>query len=460
MKEFDTTNKYGYRFVLLLIFVISFFAVRIPLLHEDLGSEEGIFAELLVNRPCGPYYNLFGRINGQKQYGYISHPAVPYELLRLGGYLSQRFLTYDVYLDDARITPRVRAIISLYQFAFWVLLLVFITRFPQRKWLFLIVFMAMLSPLAVETSTFLQIDNSSGLLLCGTAALLFSLPDTLAPGAMSILFVFCGGFLAGLGKQEWSLPLLAALAGTLGLHFFRPFQNSNLKPLNIISYIAAGLLAGNLASCLYDPANYTRGFHYILSFSKLSDISPEKWSFSHWLGLTCLRLPFVSICLILALIIIWSVVSSKRKTVLSCIIILYGFFLLTGYVLSDWRSDPRYFAPSLAVLVIAAITTLPNPPSLWNRRIIIVGLFSVLLTTIVFLIWRKPNRSFTLEQINAGRLKSSENTMLFIGSGAGWNKPHIDYQNNNIPYENAKQKYFRKFNKELVKPENVKKNGQ
>ena len=86
--------KKTYPFLLLVVFAVSFFAVRLPLFRESLGFEEGIFAELIVNRPSGPHYSLAGRIDGEKIYVYISHPPAPYELLRLGGYICQKFLTF------------------------------------------------------------------------------------------------------------------------------------------------------------------------------------------------------------------------------------------------------------------------------------------------------------------------------------------------------------------------------
>lgn len=448
-------KKFWFEIIFVSIFILSFIAVRVPLLHEPLGSEEGIFAEIIVNRPPGPCYSLAGRIDGQNIYSYISHPAFPYELLRLGGYISQKMLTYPIYLNDTQITPKLRIVTSLYQLVFWLLLLLFSSRLPHRRWLFLITFMVMISPLAVKTSTFLQIDNSSGMLLCGIAALLFGVSETFNFHKGSWLLLFIGGLLAGLGKQEWSFALFAALLSTLLLHKLVDFEILHCNALKATSYIMIGLIVGNLLSYLYDSGNYSRGLYYVQHFSKLHNDSPGNWSFLHWLELTKIRLPFIYVCLVLILIIVVSFISNKRPTALSCLIFLYGTFLFIGYILSDWRAEPRYFAPGLAVLAVAVIVILPITPSLWNRRTIIFGLLSVFLSTIVFLFNRSPDRNLHLEQINAGHLKSSSDTVLYIKSGAGWNKPDVDYVNNNLPFDKAKQRVSKKYNKRLIKPEYI-----
>ena len=163
-----------HRLLLLLFLTVLYYGVRIPLLNEPLGFEEGYFAEIVTKQPSGPYYGMFARIDGKKMYGYIHHPAPLYELLRLGGYLCKPLLTNQVYLDDSRITPRLRNVFASYQLVFWATLLVFIFFNKQIsfRWAVFIVFIAALSPLSIKTSTFLQVDNTSGVLLCGIAAIL------------------------------------------------------------------------------------------------------------------------------------------------------------------------------------------------------------------------------------------------------------------------------------------------
>jgi hypothetical protein len=446
-----------YSFLLSMFFVTSFFAARFPLLHEPLGFEDGIFAELIVNRPSGPYYSLLGRIEKEKIYGYISHPAALYELLRLGGWVGQKHLGSPIYLEDSLITPRLRVFCSAFQLIFWVqlLLFLFINRTGRYKWPILLLLTIMLSPLAIKASTHLQIDNTSGMLFCGTAALLFILsskPD-LKTGLRHLL-LFSGGFVAGLGKHEWSIALAAALISTIILRKFLKNHISN-EPLTNLCSIAAGLLLSNTASFLWDPVNYSRGFHFMLFFSKLAPSSAESWNFSHWLGLMKIRLPFLYVCLVLQVLIVYASVKNKKMSIIAYAIVLYGFFLFLGYNLSDHNYQVRYFAPCLAVLTTAAITMLPASLTAWHRRILIFSVSSVWLTTIVFLFGYTPNRNVQLEQINSGTIRSLPGTVLYLDDGAGWNKPDIDYINNNADYEITKQNIAQKYNKKLIRPEEI-----
>jgi hypothetical protein len=456
-------NKNTVNGILLLLFAISFFAARIPLLNEPLGFEEGIFAELIVNRPAGPHYALSGRIDGQKTYTYISHPATLYELLKLGGYISKEFLTYDIYLNDSLITPRLRLICSFYQFIFWAILLIFalISQSIHGKWPILIIFTAMLSPLALKTSTFLQIDNTSGMLLCGLAALLFSVANqkNMSP-KKSTLFLFAGGFIVGLGKQEWSFALLAAMAVMFFLTIIAKRKSSDYNYIKIISCIATGILLGNIVSFLYDPVNYTRGLHYIAVFFKLQNSSPSHWDFTHWLMLTKKRLPFIYVCFILLLPTLYNLFFKRDRQLLSYLTSLYGFFLLVGYIVADHNYHPRYFCPSLAVLTISAITLTPSVSPKWFNKTLTWALLSVFLSTAIFIICYAPDRNLELEKINSGLLKSPSGTVLYLNDGAGWNKPEIDYKNNNSAYKLARQRIAEKYNKDLIKPSDYKDTNQ
>lgn len=443
------------KIVLSVFLGISFFVTRAPLLNESLGFEEGIFAEIIVNRPSGPLYSLGGRINGENQYNYISHPAVPYELLRLSGFLCKSFLTHEIYLDDTKVTPRLRLICTSYQFILWQGLLFFVLLKRNRfgNWPIIIIFAAMLSPLAIKTSTHLQIDNTSGMLLCGTASFLFAFAGLRNFSSKKLyLCLFAGSFVAGLGKQEWSFALLAAIFSTLILALIFKFNTSKHHILSTSGWVLLGLLAGNAASYLYDSTNYMRGLHYIIHFSKLHETSAGNWNLTHWLQLTKARLPFIIICIVLSLPGLHNLVTRREMSFLSCLILLYGFFLLLGYIASDWTEKPRYFCPSLIVLTISTIILIPDSMPVWFRSTLCLAVSGILLTTIIFLVKYKPDKSWHLEQINNGLLKSSTNTVLFIQSGAGWNKPEIDYTNNNVPYEAARKRCKGKFDKELINP--------
>ncbi|MBN2513947.1 MAG: hypothetical protein JXB18_13500, partial [Sedimentisphaerales bacterium] len=75
----------------------------------------------------------------------------------------------------------------------------------------------------------------------------------------------------------------------------------------------------------------------------------------------------------------------------------------------------------------------------------------ILMSSGVFLYYYTPDRNVQLEMIQNGTLKSEPGTILFLNSGAGWNKPDIDYINDTIKIQSAYQ-IAEKNGKKLVIP--------
>ena len=447
-------------FLILLVFTSCYFLVRISLLPEALNGEEGIFADLIVHRPSGPFYGLYGRLEGKNIYGYIGHPAGIYETLRLSGWIFQKFLASPVYLNDELITPRLRVICSFYQLIFWGLLLamVYWNRSFPRGWSILLVFTGMLSPLAIKTSLQLQTDNTCGILFCGAAAGLFALASrsSLRVPLKGIL-LFLGGFLAGTGKQEWSLALFLALLLTAGMYRFFSDSTSG-KPLPSLAVIAAGILAGNLASYFFDPVNYSLGMHYFLSFSNVTPVSQAHWSFFRWLELMQFRLPFLFACIVFsAALFYFGAVRKQGLPFLPCLVAFFGLFLTAEYIFSDHSRHLRYFAPGLAVLTVALLMLLPDRIAGWDRRVLLIAIASVGVSTLVYLMGYGPDPGYNLDPLLNDQGRLPPNTVLYIGYGTAWNKPDIDFVGNNMDYEKQKEKIYQQYGKNLVYPESLRK---
>ena len=446
-------------FIVLFVFLAgSFFAARLRLYPESLKLEEGIFAELIVHHSVGPKYCMIGRIDGEKIYVLSGHPAGLYELLRFGGKLvSDRFLK-PVYQNDALITPRLRIFCSLYQLFFWVFLLIAVFRFKfvHRVGAIMLLFVAMLSPLAIKVSTDLQTDNTAGVVFCGAGALLFVLAVLgTRQKTIQTLLLLGGGILAGLGKQEWSFALLPAIFLT-GLYLF--IRKGKIGPVSPVPlyFITAGLLVGNLASYLLDPENYLEGIFFMLKLSNMTSLSQTSWSFSRWLDIMSFRLPFLPILLILILLIVCSILKEKSMPdPVLCVTALFGCFLFVGYILSEHSAKLRYFAPSLTVLTVAAIALLPAPMPGWYRRVFAGCLAVVLLTTAVFLYGCGPDRNESLEWIQSGQYQPQDSVVLHIDDAAVWNKPAFDYIIKNLNYENSKQILSARYGKTLVSREEL-----
>lgn len=313
----------------------------------------------------------------------------------------------------------------------------------------------MLSPLAIKSSIHLQTDSTSGVIFCGLAALLFLLGVRwdLSAHSKGVLF-FLGGVFAGAGKQEWSFALLLAMVLTAALRraFKRKFSE---EPVTAFYWIATGLLLSNLASYLFDPANYTLGLHYIKVFSKVTDVSKADWNLSHWLGLMQYRMPFLSVCVVFLAVSLYFLVAGRHLSPANCLVTSFGFFLMAGYILSDHNAQLRYFAPSLVVLTVALVMVLPVQLTRWDRRILLGVIFSVGFSTLVFLVGCGPDRNLFLEKINSGEYTLSPDTVLFITDGAVWNKPDIDYIGTNMDFEKNREWIYRQYGKQLVYPESV-----
>jgi hypothetical protein len=410
----------------------------------------GIFAELLVHRPSGPCYSLSGRVDGRNVYGGIGHPAPSYELLRLGGWLGQSFLKDPLYLDDTVITPRLRMLSSVYQFTTWVVIFLFLlfTKTVQSKWKYGILFLAGFSPLAIKTSVLLQIDNTSGAVICGLAAILILLAiNSGRSGLARAALLFAAGCIIGLGKQEWSMALLPALLLVLLVQMLKKSKTD----IQSAAFIVAGLIAGNAASYLFDPLNYMRAFRFMSAFSGLSKSSPQPWQLERWWSQVKYEAPVIYVCFILQVIFILSVLIHRKQHPLKYLLFLYGTILLFTYLFINWNYEFRYYVPSLVILTVACIAVLPSSPPCWYNRSVGLLAATVVLSTIPFLLFYKPDRNTDLERIQSGVLKSSEKTILFINSGAGWNKPHIDYINASNSYEPS-QKTAEKYEKTLLLP--------
>ncbi len=425
--QIDQRNYSLYKIVFLLVFTVCYWACRIPLIHEPLFFEEGTFAELIVHQPVGPYYNLGGRIDGQNVYGKMSHPAGPYEMLRLAGKLGH-FMLYDpLYLDDEIITPRLRILSLFISWCAWMTIAFWVCLTAKNMRLYLIAAVAAMSPLAIKTSTVLQIDNTAGVLICGVAALLIYQASRCSTKHRLPFFLYAGaGCIGGLGKQEWSIALMAAIAAGL-LWVSRQHRKLYFRDeLWFGLSMAAGLLFGNLISFVYDPENYVSAFSVMKGLSRFSEDATGTFYAS-----LKIRIPFLASFFLLAMLMLLFVLSSRPKSFSARTVFFYGIFLCLPFLASQ-SYELRYFAPSLIVITVGCIGSIPAITSFGQRAAIQSVMALILMSSAVFLYCYTPDRNVQLEMIQDGTLKSEPGTILFLNSGAGWNKPDIDYVNDTM----------------------------
>ncbi|MCZ6852262.1 MAG: hypothetical protein O7F17_11525, partial [Planctomycetota bacterium] len=203
--------------VFVLGFVAIYFLARLPFLSDPLYCEEGIFAAIVVNQPPNPDYLLVARIDGQEHYQRSAHPAPLYETMKLAAKLWPPVGPQSVH-DDTLATPRLRFFFCLFQLVAWLgvgLLALLVTRASGvvvQIATIVIVAAAAASPIAVVTSTELQVDGSVGALMVGVMAAATCLAARgVLPVSVTYATLFIAAAVLGLGKQEWSLALVAAL---------------------------------------------------------------------------------------------------------------------------------------------------------------------------------------------------------------------------------------------------------
>ncbi|MFH1491634.1 MAG: hypothetical protein ABII06_22210 [Pseudomonadota bacterium] len=428
----------------ILVLCLLFFLARFPFYEAPLYDEEGKFALLFVNRPAGPAYNLAARIDGKEVFTIFRHPAAMYEILRWTGALGKKWLVDPPRPDDV-VTPRLRVMYSGFQLLFWLSLFILTNSFLSglsRNLAFILTAVMMVSPLAVQTSCQLQIDNSVGVLMNGVFALTlfwFSLRGRNDFRARAVLFA-ASAFLA-LGKQEWTAVLLMALGlWLLYLFLLRQRTGENLSPFfSFTKLVIAGLAVGHVVSSAYDPENYWEGM-FLMWILRDSTIASGSKSLHKFLVSLEYRMIFLFTLLALAGIGALLMRSGRKKPhPYLVLLIFFGLGLFGAFFLVGRNSmELRYFAPSLAVLTVACVALLPRV----TRGRVSAGLWVLMGAMILhaagfgFLqVQQVPHPPAILKEIAVAAERKPG--VPYISSAAAWNKPEIDFVSSSMSWEEA-----------------------
>ncbi|MCZ6493160.1 MAG: hypothetical protein O6933_03685, partial [Planctomycetota bacterium] len=436
----------GRRAMLSAVFVLGFVAIyflaRLPFLSDPLYCEEGIFAAIVVNQPPNPDYLLVARIDGQEHYQRSAHPAPLYETMKLAAKLWPPVGPQSVH-DDTLATPRLRFFFCLFQLVAWLgvgLLALLVTRASGvvvQIATIVIVAAAAASPIAVVTSTELQVDGSVGALMVGVMAAATCLAARgVLPVSVTYATLFIAAAVLGLGKQEWSLALVAAL----GLWFpalfaLRKWTGRTIR-LHVVAaaVILVGLLLGNLLSYLYDPENWLGGIGVMRRIAGRATIATGAGT-SHWLEVTAERLNDLAtifalgVCL---LILLARHIKTVEPYALLGLFLAGGLF--GGYFISSWASYPRYFAPSLLAMAFTLLAVLPANPDRVAQRVLLATAMVLVLHSAVFIAGRIGS---TPRQVHLPESVSRECVSL-LQAGDVWNKPDIDFVARSLGPEGAK----------------------
>ena len=351
------------RIALIFLLATAFIVlIRFPFLSNVLMGEEGIFGYLAAG-PAVLSENqgealLIGRINGKDVFGIPEHPIVPYlwidSVLKplLGQIDGQVGLTFDGKSAAARIP-------FFLTFCLALAALMAIAAWPTPihwDWPLglAVVFYAATTPLMVGGSIQAQVDGSYGVLLGALSALALMIGTR--NNYRSNLWLFGGGFIAGLGKNEWAIALFLAVAVSLWSLPITRFMGSRDGGWDIgvglrtATIIVIGLFLGSGMSYALSPANYLGGIH-VMERLAARDLATRWNTFNRdfqWI------LPVFAVLALASYLVVsrWhrlATVDGLPKL----ITYTWGIGITFGYMLTSWSGDgfPRYYAPALMVLV-------------------------------------------------------------------------------------------------------------
>ena len=383
----------------LLLITIVYFGARAPYFSQVLVGEEGLFAKVFYDHPRGPNYILAGRIDGQEYYDPLQHPGVMCEMLGMLGRMPC-YLENCRTMSEVAATTTVRSIFSLFQFPIWVLLVALVGReCTSNKFLLYAVLIAVIvSPLAVSSSLTIHLDGTFGALMCGLMALAFlnrGLSMDVPQQDTAWIGILLAGLWLGLGKNPWTISLMAALV--FCLIWLSAFTQLNGNARRDLFCALLGCLVGNVCSYLIDPVNYTMGWNLLLRLSGTHIVvGSDVTTFGQ---LTLKRLPFlVTNIVLMGLLGVLIVQKGIRKMPYWLVFNLaFAGALFFSFFLSTWNDEPRYFAPSLVVMAITVMGLLAqteHPIKPWAAVAIFVPL--LIQTGAFFVIAHMKNRSVTM----------------------------------------------------------------
>ncbi len=368
------------RYLPILTFIFISLLLRIPWYVRVFDVEDSQIADVFFNWPNAPDFWLQGQFGGEKIYLPFYHPTAPLYILASFGRLIRMFCNPLDY-DDLYISSYVRFLFSLPLLMVFSLLLIRLKKHLNRTQTLnkdevgffpLVVFVIFsTSQFALETSAYeLHIDSTVGVLFSGflTFALLYI--DSENGKNLKLIFLFLSCFLYGLGKNEWTIILLATFTTT----FFHLLLTKNIKGISGYLWCAIfGLFIGNIVSYFIDPFNYKSGIYLIIDvlqrtsfIPKLFDVparhaiillKDEHAGFDFWMhGLRHHYLHLIPLVLLLVLNSIVLLKNLKKMAFTPLFLYYFSLLFFIAFLISTWGiHSMRYFTPSFIPMI--AFTT-------------------------------------------------------------------------------------------------------
>jgi hypothetical protein len=361
--------------LLLACFSVFFLCTRIPQFTAQWDGEDGNgHLSAMLMGLASPNEMIFSRIDGDAHYSVgFPHPIPPYLFISLIGSVV-RLVVPLTSLHGQTLVFALKATASLLQLAVFLALLFLAFHFARSKVAIVWLWVLALTPVALYSSNEVQTDSSSGFLFVALffmGAIIAQAPEVTWLARALALFV--GSFAAGMGKNEWTFCLSAALALTALAHPLikyvvarasqvAPDGKSNNAVL-VLSLATVGLVCGNVANFWLNQADYIGGWQLLRDMmfraSILSGDTANWWNYFRG------KLPYIFFHFVVDASILIQLI--RRPRVYSATLLLAVAFanaLFWSYVISSWGSFPRYFAPAfigLGTCFLIILMRLPLP---------------------------------------------------------------------------------------------------
>lgn len=337
----------------ILLFAVIFWIARIYTItpYWDGTDGNGLLANIFLQNLKGPYYLENVMVDGKYQFATPCHPACLYEIPRLLGVIINPLLHLET-ANSLVFATTMKLISAVLQYVFfgslfWMGLTRKYACTDVRYYVCSVIILASVSPLALTSSNEFQTDTLSGVVLIGGATLILLVSSQTKAGPASVYMVLAlAGILLGCGKNEWSLAFMMAILASCGIGALMRRKDICLK----VGAVGAGILGGNFMSDQMDGVNYWRGWQ-LLSGMVTSHSALDASKLDHVFKNLPQTFPFVMTLYLLAFFSCALAIVSRKVTAESLLLFFLGVALMGGYILSSWLLVPRYFYPSLLLLL-------------------------------------------------------------------------------------------------------------
>ena len=386
--------------LLFACFSIFFLCIRIPQFTAQWDGEDanGHLSAMLMGL-APPNEMIESRVDGVARYQVgFQHPLPPYLLISLIGRVV-RVIVPLTSLHGQTLIFALKATVTVLQLGIFLMLLFLALRYARTFAGVVWVWVMAVTPVALYSSNEVQPDSSTGLLFIALFFLAAVIAQSDGIGRTArMLWLVAGGFAAGLGKNEWTFCLTAAVVFTALAHPLISFILSRRMKIDakdpsdamlVLLAASIGLVAGNVANYLVNPYNYVAGWELLRSM--IFPASILSGNTHTWWGYFIEKLPYIFFHFVVDAAILIQFL--RRPQIYSVILLLAAAFantLFFSYVISSWGSFPRYFAPAFIGLGICFLIVLMRLPARDGRNWTVAATILLVALQSLYYQWTTP----------------------------------------------------------------------